>query len=133
MYSEVSESRDIARGIRTRLRSRGLSFVDKRRGVNFVYNLAGEYTRENIVPMPADVRHTRGKIPDPSLSDLAFRCATLYCRRTMGGISPCRDIKRIQGLGILSLSLSLSFSRVIETTSGVLYTPCAPSQSTVVL
>ena len=55
--------RDIARGIRTRLRSRGLSFVDKRRGVNFVYNLAGEHTRENIVPRcpwGETARDTRG-------------------------------------------------------------------------
>lgn len=51
VFRGPEKSRDIARGIRTRLRSRGLSFVDKRRGVNFVYNLVGEHTRENIAPM----------------------------------------------------------------------------------
>lgn len=40
MYAGAAESRDTARCIRTRLRSRGLSFVDNQRGVNFVYNLA---------------------------------------------------------------------------------------------
>lgn len=54
-------SRHLARGIRTRLRSRGLSFVDKRRGVNFVYNPVGENTGENIVPM---LRGTRDNVDE---------------------------------------------------------------------
>lgn len=38
-----------------------MSFVDKRRGVNFVYNPVGENTGENIVPM---LRGTRDNVDE---------------------------------------------------------------------
>lgn len=41
-----------------------MSFVDKRRGVNFVYNPVGENTGENMAPM------LRGRRDDKTLENL---------------------------------------------------------------
>lgn len=99
VFRGPEKSRDIARGIRTRLRSRGLSFVDKRRGVNFVYNLVGEHTRENIAPMLRGTGETtRRSLEEILSSDLAFRCTRCspYLSRNERNLlfSP-RDIERI--------------------------------------
>ena len=50
LVNGIQRSRDIGRGIRTRLRSSEdcLLSRDKRRGVNFVYNPVGENIREKI-------------------------------------------------------------------------------------
>lgn len=126
LVNGIQRSRDIGRGIRTRLRSSEdcLLSRDKRRGVNFVYNprLARIYGRKYRAREERRQESTKlaerifwGVILPIWHFDVTLLSSYLSEWNELFLSSPRRHRTYIESIGVAEKNLSLSLSKVIET------------------